>query len=61
MPDQNQHRHHHHRQQSLSKKVKKGLKGLWRKYWSILLTVLFGLITAFYVIPSLYKFFTEAD
>ena len=33
----------------------------WNKYWTIILAILVGLITAFFFIPSLIQFFSETD
>lgn len=51
----------HRRHRPLSRRIQKKAKTFWRKYWTIAVTIVFAFLTAFYIIPSLYKFFTETE
>jgi len=41
--------------------LKHDLKIFWRKHWTVVLAILFGLFTALYFIPSLIRFLSETD
>ncbi len=49
------------RKKSLPRRVKYRIKILWQRYWSMLIAILLGLITAFLVMPLLIHFINEYD
>ena len=66
-PSETEHVHHHHsgvykrRKKSLYRRVRHRVKGFLQKHWRLICVILIALITAFYMMPSLIRFFEREE